>query len=72
MKGIIDCFEGEDWVVIEINGVTKDFKRNILPKDAEVGDVVEIDGQNVKVLKTETAKRRAEIEDLMSEVWEDD
>ncbi|MCM3394871.1 MULTISPECIES: DUF3006 domain-containing protein [Cytobacillus] len=70
MKGIIDRFEG-DWVVVEINGETKDFKRSIFPKEASVGDVVKIDGSTVKVLKDETEKLRHEIEDLMNDVWED-
>lgn len=70
MKGIIDQFEG-DWVIVEINGETKDFKRSIFPEEAEVGDVVEITGNHVKILKNETEKLRKEIEDLMDEVWED-
>ncbi len=72
MRGIIDRFEDDDWVVIEIDGITKDFKRSILPKDADVGDVVEIDGETVNILEKETAKLRAEIEDLMNELWEDE
>ncbi|WP_400243651.1 DUF3006 domain-containing protein [Niallia sp. JL1B1071] len=70
MKGIIDRFEG-DFAVIEINGKTQDFPKRILPKKAAVGDVVEITGNNVKILKTETDKLRKEIEDLMNDVWED-
>lgn len=70
MKGIIDRFEG-DWVVVEINGETKDFKRGLFPNEASVGDVVKIDGGTVKILKEETEKLRQEIEDLMNDVWED-
>ncbi|MEK3888334.1 DUF3006 domain-containing protein [Bacillus sp. FSL K6-3431] len=70
MKGIIDRFE-EDWVVVEVNGVTKDFKRTIFPKEAVTGDMVKIEGNKVTVLKSETEKRRKEIEDLMDDVWED-
>ncbi|WP_445491615.1 DUF3006 domain-containing protein [Niallia sp. 03133] len=70
MKGIIDRFEG-DIAVIEIDGETKDYDKSILPKNADVGDVVEIDGNKVKVLKGETDKLRKEIEVLMEDVWED-
>lgn len=70
MKGIIDRFEG-DWVVVEIDGETKDFKKSIFPEEAAVGDVVEIKGSQVTVLKGETEKLRKEIEDLMDEVWDD-
>jgi ribosomal protein L21E len=70
MKGIIDRFEG-DIVVIEIDGKTKDFPKSIFPNEAEVGDVVNIDGDKVTVDKKATEKLRKEIEDLMNEVWED-
>lgn len=70
MKGIIDRFEDE-FVVIEMEGVTKDFPKSIFPDDAATGDVVEINGHKVTILKGETEKLRKEIEDLMSEVWED-
>lgn len=70
IKGIIDRFEG-NIAVVEIDGKTKDFPKAIFPKKAAVGDVVEIDGDKVKVLKDETEKLRKEIEDLMNDVWED-
>ena len=70
VKGIIDRFEGK-FAVVEIDGVTKDFPKSIFPKSASVGDVVEITGENVKVLKEESNKLRKEIEELMNDVWED-
>ncbi|MGG1400187.1 DUF3006 domain-containing protein [Bacillus salipaludis] len=70
MKGIIDRFE-EKFAVVEIEGKTKDFPKSIFPKSASVGDVVEINGDTVKVLKEETEKLRREIEELMDDVWED-
>jgi hypothetical protein len=70
IKGIIDRFEGQ-FVVVEINGKTKDFPKSIFPKEVTVGDVVEIKGEKVTVLKNETEKLRREIEQLMDEVWED-
>jgi hypothetical protein len=70
IKGIIDRFEGQI-AVVEIDGETKDFEKTLFPKEASVGDVVEIEGNKVKVLKNETEKLRREIEDLMKDVWED-
>jgi hypothetical protein len=70
MKGVIDRFEG-DIVVVEIGRTTKDYPRSIFPKESMVGDIIEIDGDKVKILKKETEKRRKEIEELMNEVWDD-
>ncbi|PLT29288.1 DUF3006 domain-containing protein [Peribacillus deserti] len=69
-KGIIDRFEG-NVVVVEINGDTKDFPKDMFPTEAAVGDVIEIMGEQVKVLKGETQELRKQIEDLMGELWED-
>lgn len=70
MKGIIDRFEG-DFVVVEIDGKTNDFPKRIFPKSVKPGDVVEISGEKVTVLKDQTEKLRKEIEELMNDVWED-
>ncbi|MEI2358741.1 DUF3006 domain-containing protein [Mesobacillus zeae] len=70
MKGIIDRFEG-NIVVVEIDGKTKDFPKDIFPRNADVGDVVSISGTEVIILNEETKNLRKEIEDLMDDVWED-
>lgn len=70
IKGIIDRFEG-DIAVVEVDGVTRDFRKSIFPKNAEPGDFVKIKGEKVIILKDETEKRRKEIEELMDELWED-
>lgn len=70
MKGIIDRFE-EELVVVEIDGEMKDFHKDLFPPEVVAGDVVEIEGNKVTVYKTETEVLRKEIENLMSEVWED-
>jgi hypothetical protein len=66
-KGIIDRFEG-NIAVVEIAGETIDFPKDMFSKEAVVGDLVEISGDTVKVLNSETEKVRKEIEDLMDEV----
>ena len=70
MKGIIDRFEGE-YVVVEVDGITKDFLKEGLPENAKPGDVVIIEGSKITIARDETKKLRKEIEDLMDEVWED-
>ncbi|AXI09231.1 DUF3006 domain-containing protein [Oceanobacillus zhaokaii] len=70
IKGIIDRFEG-NIAVVEIDGMTKDYNKALFPKEASVGDVIEIEGKKVTVLKKESEKLRKEIEDLMNDVWED-
>lgn len=70
MKGIIDRLE-DGLVVVEIEGEMKDFPKSIFPPEVAAGDVVQIEGDKVTVLKDETQKLRKEIEDLMAEVWED-
>lgn len=70
MKGIIDRFEGEI-VVVEIDGVTRDFPKSKFPSKAKVGDVIKIVENQVTILENETDKLRKEIEDLMDDVWED-
>ncbi|MEO2222998.1 DUF3006 domain-containing protein [Priestia megaterium] len=70
IKGIIDRFE-EGFAVVEIEGITKDYPKDIFPEDTQVGDVVYITGNKVKVDRQETKKREKEIEDLMNELWED-
>jgi hypothetical protein len=70
LKGIIDRFEGE-YVVVEVDGITKDFLKKGFPEDAKPGDVVIIEESNITIAREETRKLRKEIEDLMDEVWED-
>ncbi|MFU7592151.1 DUF3006 domain-containing protein [Priestia sp. RMT2NF4] len=70
IKGIIDRFE-EGFAVVEIEGKTKDYPKDIFPKNTQVGDVVYITGDKVEIDESETKKLEKEIEDLMNEVWED-
>jgi len=72
-KGIIDRFEG-DFVIIEMSdsGLTKDFPIANLQSDLQVGDVVEIDdAQFIKKDEFSTIQKKAEIEQLMDDLFED-
>lgn len=71
MKGIIDRFEGE-FVVIEVDGETRDIPRAEVHPDVKVNDaVVVVDGIWI-VDEQETVNRNEQIKKLMDQVWEDE
>ncbi|MDE3838623.1 hypothetical protein C0966_04365 [Bacillus methanolicus] len=58
MKGIVDRFKG-DLVVVEINGKTREqLSKSFFPAEIKIGDVVEIVGDKIIILKEETEKLR--------------
>lgn len=66
MKVIIDRFEG-DFAVVELPDKTMvNMLKTLLPSEAKEGDVI-----SITVDKEETKNRRAHIEKLMNDVWED-
>ncbi|QGQ95883.1 DUF3006 domain-containing protein [Paenibacillus psychroresistens] len=70
MKGIVDRFEGE-FVVIEIDGVTKDITKSDVDNNVKPGDsVCLVDGIWITD-QAETKSRTKEIAYLMDNVWED-
>jgi hydrogenase maturation factor len=68
-RGIIDRFEGE-WVVIEIEGTTRNILKSFLPEESKVGDAVIIENGAIRVDAQETAKRKTEAKQLMDELFE--
>lgn len=54
-----------------VDSIGGDFLKSIFPKEVTVWDVVQIDGDQVSIFKSETVKRRLEVEKLLNEVWED-
>lgn len=70
MKGIVDRFEGE-YVVIEINGKTQDFKRDQVDSEVKEGDVVVLQNGIWRTDLDETNKRSSDIKKLMNELWAD-
>jgi hypothetical protein len=70
MKGIVDRFEGE-FVVIEIDGVTKDIMKSDVDDHVKAGDSVLFLDSKWIVDENETKKRSKEIKKLMDDVWED-
>lgn len=70
-KGIIDRFE-DNLSVVEFGEEMRDIPRNELPKNAEVGDMLIFDGKSITIDKAGTEKLRAEIEELMNELFEEE
>ena len=66
---MIDRFEG-DIAVIEIDGVTRDFPKACLPRNVKAGDSVIIDNGEIRLNPADSAKRKAEIQDLMDDLFE--
>lgn len=69
--GIIDRFEGK-WAVIEFGDTMKDILRSELPNDIQVGDVLNFKGGQVTIDRNKTKQLEKEIEELMSELFEDE
>lgn len=70
MKGIVDRFEGE-YAVIEVDGKTRDVKRNLIADSVRISDVVMLKNGVWERDPDETTKRKEEIKKLMDSVWED-
>ena len=69
MKGIIDRFEG-NFVVVEMEkGDIRNIKRELVPKNAKEGDVLNI-GDEISVDYEETERRRRNITKLTEDMWE--
>lgn len=69
--GIIDRFEGK-WAVIEFGDTMKDILRSELPNDIQVGDVLNFKDGQVTIDRNKTKQLEKEIEELMSELFEDE
>ncbi|MFD0868751.1 DUF3006 domain-containing protein [Paenibacillus residui] len=70
MKGIVDRFEG-NYVVIEVDGQTKDVPRNEVDPDVKDGDVVILVDGLWRKDPQGTKERMEQIKKLMEDVWED-
>ena len=66
---VIDRFEGmyavcekEDMTIINI-------KRSLVPKEAKEGDVLNIEGDVIRIDINETKKQKSKIEKLAEDLW---
>lgn len=64
MKVIIDRFEG-DFAVVEISKTQfANLPKSLVPIQAKEGDVI-----NIEVDRTETERRKEEIDKMMKDIW---
>lgn len=70
MKMIIDRFEGKYAVCEMENLEMKDIEISKLPENAKEGDVLIVNGDEIKIDKEETKNRRKKIKKLMDDLWE--
>ncbi|QCX33393.1 DUF3006 domain-containing protein [Caloramator sp. E03] len=69
MKAVIDRFEGEFAVAVNLNGEVFNINIEKLPKDAKEGDVIIINGK-IAIDKEETERLRKRSQKYL-ELWED-
>ena len=71
MKVVIDRFEG-DFVVCEKEDRTIfNINKRDVPADSKEGDVLDIDGDIIKIDSAETGKRKKSIQELSGNLWQD-
>lgn len=69
MKGIIDRFE-ENFAVVELEDNTmQNIPKELLPREAEEGTVIIIDGERIYIDKDETLERKRRIDELFDELF---
>ena len=71
MKVIVDRFEGSYAVCEDEEQKMINIEIDKLPQGIKEGDVLIIEGDNIKVDKEETEIRRERIRRLMEDLWED-
>lgn len=69
MKVIIDRFEGKYAVCEKENLEMIDIKIEKLPKGVKEGDVLIIEGDNIRIGSEEAENRKERIEKLMDDLW---
>jgi hypothetical protein len=69
MQVIIDRFEGDFAVCEKADRKMIKILRSQLPVGAQEGDVIIIEGNNIRIDSAETAKKRKTAEDMMKDLW---
>ncbi|NFO18109.1 DUF3006 domain-containing protein [Clostridium botulinum] len=71
MKGIIDRFEG-NFAVIELeNKKMINIDKDITPKKAKEGDVINIEGDIITLNEKERERLKKEIDELTEDMWKE-
>ncbi len=71
MRVTIERFEGDFAVVEKPDRTMMNIKRTKLPVSAKEGDVLIMEGENIKIDTSETNSRKTQINNLMKDLWED-
>lgn len=69
MKVTIDRFEGEYAVCEKPDRTVVNIKKDRLPEEVKEGDVLIIEGDNIRVDSEETRQRKKDIKKLMNDLW---
>ncbi|APU58871.1 DUF3006 domain-containing protein [Clostridium botulinum] len=71
MKGIIDRFE-ENFAVIELEDKKMiNIDKNIIPKKAKEGDVINVEGDIITLNEKERKRLKKEIDKLTEDMWKE-
>ncbi|CBZ05517.1 DUF3006 domain-containing protein [Clostridium botulinum] len=71
MKGIIDRFE-ENFAIIELEDKKMiNIDKNIIPKKAKEGDVINIEGDIITLNGKERERLKKEIDELTEDMWKE-
>ena len=69
MKVIIDRFEGNIAICEKSNRTMISIRKDRIPSDAKEGDILSIEGDNIKIDTGGTTKRKKAVDDLMNDLW---
>jgi hypothetical protein len=69
MKVTIDRFEGEFVVCEKPDRTMINVRKDKIPANAKEGNILIIEGENIKIDAGTTAKRKKTVDDLMNNLW---
>jgi hypothetical protein len=69
MKVVIDRFEGNFAVCEKEDRTMLNISKDKIPTNAKEGDILIIEGDNIRIDTGGTAKRKRVINDMMTDLW---
>jgi hypothetical protein len=69
MKVTIDRFEGNFAICEKSDRTMISISKDKIPLGAKEGDILSIEGDNIKIDTGGTAKRKKVVDDLMNDLW---
>lgn len=70
MKVTIDRFEGSYAICEKENKEMLNIERNRLPQNAQEGDCLLLEGNNISIDETATLNKKRKIKELMKDLWQ--